>query len=90
MDWQKVLDDLRTAWTRLRPWVRDVSLVLDETRKAGQAILFEGAQGTLLDIDHGTYPYVTSSNGTIGGALHRPRHRAEGHRRRARRGQGLH
>src|SRR3954471_19303883 len=69
MDWQKVLDDLRTAWTRLRPWVRDVSLVLDETRKAGRAILYEGAQGTLLDIDHGTYPYVTSSNGTIGGAL---------------------
>ena len=69
MDWQKVLDDLRTAWTRLRPWVRDVSLVLDETRKAGQSILYEGAQGTLLDIDHGTYPYVTSSNGTIGGAL---------------------
>ena len=69
MDWQKVLGDLRTAWTRLKPWVRDVSLVLDETRKAGRAILYEGAQGTLLDIDHGTYPYVTSSNGTIGGAL---------------------
>jgi adenylosuccinate synthase len=69
MDWQKVLDDVRTAWTRLRPWVRDVSLALDETRKAGKSILYEGAQGTLLDIDHGTYPYVTSSNGTIGGAL---------------------
>ena len=69
MDWQKVLDDLRTAWKRLQPWVRDVSLVLDETRKAGQSIMYEGAQGTLLDIDHGTYPYVTSSNGTIGGAL---------------------
>src|SRR5215212_4936426 len=46
MDWQKVLDDLRTAWLRLRPWVRDVSLVLDETRRAGRAILYEGAQGT--------------------------------------------
>jgi adenylosuccinate synthase len=69
MDWQKVLDDLRAAWKRLGPWVRDVSLVLDETRRAGKAILYEGAQGTLLDIDHGTYPYVTSSNGTIGGAL---------------------
>jgi hypothetical protein len=57
------------ATLRKLPWVRDVSLVLDETRKAGQAILYEGAQGTLLDIDHGTYPYVTSSNGTIGGAL---------------------
>src|SRR3954471_19227331 len=42
MDWQKVLDDLRTAWVRLKPWVRDVSLVLDETRKAGRAILYEG------------------------------------------------
>src|SRR5687767_4530537 len=69
MDWQKVLGDLRTAWQRLKPWVRDVSLVLDEVRRDGKAILYEGAQGTLLDIDHGTYPYVTSSNGTIGGAL---------------------
>jgi adenylosuccinate synthase len=52
---------------RLRPWVRDVSLLLAEAIRAGEAILFEGAQGTLLDIDHGTYPYVTSSNATIGG-----------------------
>src|SRR5205823_14314044 len=42
-------------------------LMLAEAMRAGQAILFEGAQGTLLDIDHGTYPYVTSSNATIGG-----------------------
>jgi adenylosuccinate synthase len=58
---------VRTAWTRMRPWVKDVSLFLDEARKAGRAIMFEGAQGTLLDIDHGTYPYVTSSNATTGG-----------------------
>jgi adenylosuccinate synthase len=44
-----------------------VSLFLAEARRAGQAIMFEGAQGTLLDIDHGTYPYVTSSNATVGG-----------------------
>ncbi|HEY8550760.1 MAG TPA: adenylosuccinate synthase [Vicinamibacterales bacterium] len=69
MDWQQVLDDLRKAWVRLRPWVRDVSLYLAEARRAGRSVLYEGAQGTLLDIDHGTYPYVTSSNGTIGGVL---------------------
>ena len=67
MDWQKVLDELRQAWTRLKPWVKDVSLYLDQARRAGRSTLYEGAQGTLLDIDHGTYPYVTSSNATIGG-----------------------
>jgi adenylosuccinate synthase len=47
--------------------VVDVTDLLDKARKAGQEIMFEGAQGTLLDIDHGTYPYVTSSNTTAGG-----------------------
>ncbi|WP_179219337.1 adenylosuccinate synthetase, partial [Pseudomonas aeruginosa] len=47
--------------------VVDVTELLDQTRLAGDNILFEGAQGTLLDIDHGTYPYVTSSNTTAGG-----------------------
>ena len=67
MDWQKVLDELRETWTRLKPWVKDVSLYLDQARRAGKSTMYEGAQGTLLDIDHGTYPYVTSSNATIGG-----------------------
>jgi adenylosuccinate synthase len=67
MDWRRVLEDLRTAWTRLKPWVKDVSVVLADARKAGRSVLYEGAQGTLLDIDHGTYPFVTSSNATIGG-----------------------
>ena len=67
MDARQVLDDLARAWTRMQPWVTDVSLFLDRARKDGRAIMFEGAQGTLLDIDHGTYPYVTSSNATIGG-----------------------
>src|SRR6478735_7774643 len=67
MDWQQVLDDLGRAWRRMAPWVKDVSVLLTEAREAGRAIMFEGAQGTLLDIDHGTYPYVTSSNATIGG-----------------------
>ncbi len=52
----------------MQRWTGDVSLVLDEARKKGQRILIEGAQGAMLDIDHGTYPYVTSSNATIGGA----------------------
>ena len=67
MDWRAVFDQLLVYGERLRPWVRDVSLMLAEAMRAGQSILFEGAQGTLLDIDHGTYPYVTSSNATIGG-----------------------
>jgi adenylosuccinate synthase len=67
MDAADVLADLATHAERLKPWVRDVSLMLSEAMKRGQAILFEGAQGTLLDIDHGTYPYVTSSNASVGG-----------------------
>ena len=67
MDWRPVFDQLLRHAERLKPWVRDVSLLLAETMRAGKPILFEGAQGTLLDIDHGTYPYVTSSNASIGG-----------------------
>jgi adenylosuccinate synthase len=67
MDWRQVLDDLARAWARMQPWVTDVSLFLARARQAGRSIMFEGAQGTLLDIDHGTYPYVTSSNATVGG-----------------------
>jgi adenylosuccinate synthase len=67
MDWKPVFDQLMTYAARLQPWVRDVSLMLDEALRAGRSILFEGAQGTLLDIDHGTYPYVTSSNASVGG-----------------------
>jgi adenylosuccinate synthase len=53
---------------RLAPFVRDVSCELAAVIERGGAVLFEGAQGTLLDVDHGTYPYVTSSNATAGGA----------------------
>ncbi len=67
MDAADVLAELATHASRLLPWVRDVSLMLATAMKKGQSILFEGAQGTLLDIDHGTYPYVTSSNASIGG-----------------------
>lgn len=53
---------------RLAPYVANISVCLDQAVKAGKNILFEGAQGTHLDIDHGTYPYVTSSNTVAGGA----------------------
>ncbi len=68
MNWQAVLTDLRTMWGRLQPLVADTSLYLFNAMKAGRRVMFEGAQGTLLDIDHGTYPFVTSSNATAGGA----------------------
>jgi len=52
---------------KLRPYVCDTTYLVDRAIKSGQRVLFEGAQGTMLDIDHGTYPYVTSSNATAGG-----------------------
>jgi adenylosuccinate synthase len=67
MDWRPVLEQLLDYGKRMRPWVTDVSLLLAEAMREGRPILFEGAQGTLLDIDHGTYPYVTSSNASVGG-----------------------
>jgi adenylosuccinate synthase len=53
---------------RLRGFVTDTSVLLHRALREGRKVLFEGAQGTMLDIDHGTYPYVTSSNATVGGA----------------------
>jgi adenylosuccinate synthase len=67
LDWRPLFDQLVTSGERMRPWVKDVSLLLAQANAAGQPIMFEGAQGTLLDIDHGSYPFVTSSNSTIGG-----------------------
>ncbi|HEX7136866.1 MAG TPA: adenylosuccinate synthase [Vicinamibacterales bacterium] len=67
MDWKAVLAQLLEHAPRIRPMIRDVSVMLNDATKKGEPILFEGAQGTLLDIDHGTYPYVTSSNASIGG-----------------------
>jgi adenylosuccinate synthase len=67
IDYQKTLDDALAVADLLKSMVVDVADVLDKARKNGESILFEGAQGTLLDIDHGTYPYVTSSNTTVGG-----------------------
>jgi adenylosuccinate synthase len=67
LDWQQVYDELLAFGARIKPWVVDASVMLTAAIKAGQAVMFEGAQGTLLDIDHGTYPFVTSSNASAGG-----------------------
>ena len=67
LDWQQVYDQLVAYGDRIRPWVVDASVMLNAAMAAGQAIMFEGAQGTLLDIDHGTFPFVTSSNASAGG-----------------------
>jgi len=66
--WQDVLAEIRRFWPRLQPLVTDTSVMLDRAMRDRRRIMFEGAQGTLLDVDHGTYPYVTSSNATAGGA----------------------
>ncbi|MBE8167633.1 MAG: adenylosuccinate synthase [Shewanella sp.] len=67
VDYDKTLADALDVADYLQAMCVDVTELLDSARKAGEPILFEGAQGTLLDIDHGTYPFVTSSNTTAGG-----------------------
>lgn len=67
IDYQQCHDETLTMGEQLLPMMTDVTTALQQFREAGARILFEGAQGTLLDIDHGTYPFVTSSNTTAGG-----------------------
>lgn len=72
-EWMKstkaeILDEYKGYAERLKPFIADTSVLLHKAIKAGKSILFESAQGTLLDIDLGTYPYCTSSNPTAGGA----------------------
>ncbi|WP_166206429.1 adenylosuccinate synthase [Cognatiluteimonas telluris] len=69
VDFQKTLDEALAFGEYIEPMKSDVAGILHDLRKQGKRVLYEGAQGSLLDIDHGTYPYVTSSNTTIGGAL---------------------
>jgi adenylosuccinate synthase len=64
----EVVDDLLSYVPRLAPMVADTSLVLNQALDRGETVLFEGGQATMLDVDHGTYPFVTSSNATAGGA----------------------
>jgi adenylosuccinate synthase len=68
LDGEAILAELDGHATRLEPYVADTAKLLDDALRAGRPVLFEGAQGTLLDVDHGTYPFVTSSNPTAGGA----------------------
>ncbi|MCF7982370.1 MAG: adenylosuccinate synthase [Pseudomonadales bacterium] len=68
LDYQQVLDQALAQGAQIEPMVADVTCLLHQYREEGRNLLFEGAQGSLLDIDHGTYPYVTSSNTTAGGA----------------------
>ena len=69
VDWDRLASDLAHFGETLRPRITDVSLVLHRHMAEGYSVLFEGAQATLLDVDHGTYPFVTSSSATAGGAL---------------------
>jgi adenylosuccinate synthase len=68
LSFKKVHDAYRAAGDRLKPFVVNTVVLLHEAVRQQKEILFEGAQGTFLDIDHGTYPFVTSSNTTAGGA----------------------
>jgi adenylosuccinate synthase len=68
LDEEQIIEEYIAFDKRIDPFVRDISIFLNEAIDTGQRVLFEGAQGTLLDIDHGTYPFVTSSTTTAGGA----------------------
>jgi len=68
LDGAQLLSDLGRFAQRLEPFIADTAKLLDDALRAGRPVLFEGAQGTLLDLDHGTYPFVTSSNPVAGGA----------------------
>ena len=68
VDFQATLDALLAQGERIKPLVVDVTQELAQLRAAGANVMFEGAQGAMLDVDHGTYPFVTSSNTTAGGA----------------------
>jgi adenylosuccinate synthase len=69
LDGSDIIKQYETYAERLAPYVANISIIIDNAIKKGQQILFEGAQGTHLDIDHGTYPFVTSSNTIAGNAL---------------------
>src|SRR5690606_3114843 len=66
---QETVEELLQHAERLRPMVADTGLVLNQALDRGENVLFEGGQATMLDVDHGTYPFVTSSNATAGGAV---------------------
>jgi len=69
LDPSKIYDEYARAAERLAPFVTDTAHLLHQAIRDGKSVMFEGAQGTMLDIDHGTYPFVTSSSATAGGAV---------------------
>ncbi len=69
LDPAQMYDDYAAAAEQIRPFVTDTAELLNDAIDAGKSVMFEGAQGTMLDIDHGTYPFVTSSSATAGGAI---------------------
>jgi adenylosuccinate synthase len=68
LDPAQMYEEYAEAAEKIRPFVRDTALLLNHALRDGQSVMFEGAQGTMLDIDHGTYPFVTSSSAAAGGA----------------------
>jgi len=68
LDLRRIRDEYEGFAERIRPMVRDTATLLNQAIRDGKTVLFEGAQGTMLDIDHGTYPFVTSSSASAGGA----------------------
>jgi len=68
LDVETTLDTFLSEATKLQPFVRDTAVFVNRSVREGRAVLLEGAQGTMLDLDHGTYPFVTSSSATAGGA----------------------
>jgi adenylosuccinate synthase len=69
VDADKMYTEYAQAAEKIAPFVCDTAMLLNQALRQGESILFEGAQGTMLDIDHGTYPFVTSSSATSGGAV---------------------
>src|SRR5205085_8685001 len=65
---RSIRDEYERLAARIRPMVCDTAVMLNDAIRSGKSVLFEGAQGTMLDIDHGTYPFVTSSSASAGGA----------------------
>src|SRR5213079_1380870 len=69
LDPDSMYQEYARAAEQIAPFVADTALMINKAVAAGESIMFEGAQGTMLDIDHGTYPFVTSSSATSGGAV---------------------
>jgi len=68
LGWEQLFDEYLAESASLVPYIRDTATMINTAARSGKSILLEGAQGTMLDVDHGTYPFVTSSSATAGGA----------------------